>query len=194
MFLNHESVYLYDLTEQILSGEASVHEGNVSPPPYLDNVPGLSRELFLQAGIAGQWLHRQGYRGTASVDFLVAVDDSAAGFEAYVCEINARVTGATYPSVLARRFFPRGSWLMRNLKFANPAPGTEILELLRAHRLLFTGSEPRGILPINFNLSSDDLVNKGQFLCLEETSDGCARMLDEAEASLPIDWNYILDR
>ena len=194
MFVTDSEVTLYDLTEQILSGEASVHEGNESPPPYLDRLPGLRQELFRQAGVAGRWLHQQGYRGTASTDFLVACDDSAAGFTAYVCEINARVTGATYPSVLARRFFPGGSWLMRNLKFSHPATGAEILETLRKHGHLFTGKETEGILPVNFNLTADGLVDKGQFLCLAESVGGCSTILSKAEADLPIDWSYIFDR
>jgi len=35
LFLDDSSVHLYDITDQILSKD-SVHEGNVSPPPYLD--------------------------------------------------------------------------------------------------------------------------------------------------------------
>lgn len=194
MFLDEETVYLYDLTEQILSGEASVHEGNESPPPYLEQLPAVAPELFRQAGMAGRWLHAQGYRGPASTDFLVTLDGSPGGHTVYVCEINARVTGATYPSVLARRFFPGGSWLMRNLKFARPSPGSEILTILREHGHLFTGGGAGGILPINFNLTPDGLVEKGQFVCLADSSRGCARALRQAEEELPIDWSYLLDR
>lgn len=194
MFVTADTVALYDLTEQILSGEASVHEGNESPPPYLERLPGLREELFRQAAVAARWLHAQGYRGTASADFLVAIDGSPAGFAAYVCEINARVTGATYPSVLARRFFPGGSWLMRNLKLSHPATGSQVLAALHEHGHLFTGNEPGGILPVNFNLTADGLVDKGQFLCLSQSPGGCSRLLSEAEADLPIDWSYILDR
>jgi hypothetical protein len=191
MFLDDDAVTLFDLTEQILS-ENSVHQGNESPPPYLDAHPGLADELFGQAADAGAWLHRQGYRGTASIDFLVAFDD-AGGFIAYGCEINARVTGATYPSVLARHHLPHGGWLMRNLRMATPVPGGEILQMLDQHGHLFRpGAEP-GILPINFNLGSDDLVTKGQFLCLGASSHDCHELLRAADADLPLRWGYDRD-
>ena len=38
MFLDDHTVSLFDWTEQILS-EASVHEGNMSPPPYIRRTP-----------------------------------------------------------------------------------------------------------------------------------------------------------
>ncbi|MCB1065763.1 MAG: ATP-grasp domain-containing protein, partial [Verrucomicrobiae bacterium] len=127
LFLDSSSVAIYDLTEQILS-QASVHEGNESPPPYLMGRPELRREMLRQAGEAGRWLHRQGYRGTGSVDFLV-VDYDDGRTEVFVCEINARVTGATYPSILARHFLPEGAWLLRNLRFEKPLSGEELLGL-----------------------------------------------------------------
>ena len=192
LFLDHESVYLYDLTEQILSHE-SVHQGNESPPPYLGEFQGLMEELFRQAGVAGLWLHGQGYRGTASVDFLVAALDEPGTCRVYACEINARVTGATYPSVLARHYLPCGGWLMRNLKLDRPVAGSEILRLLEEHGHLFHPHRESGILPINFNLTDDGLVAKGQFLCLGETSADCHEMLLRAEEDLPIDWEYVRD-
>jgi hypothetical protein len=192
MFLDRDSVYLFDLTEQILSHE-SVHQGNESPPPYLDGFPGLMEELFRQAGVAGLWLHGQGYRGTASVDFLVAAHDEPGACRVYACEINARVTGATYPSVLARHYLPRGGWLMRNLKLVEPVPGASILQFLEEHGHLFRPHRESGILPINFNLTADGSVAKGQFLCLGNTSADCHNMLLRAEEDLPIDWEYVRD-
>lgn len=192
MFLDDEAVYLYDLTEQILSHE-SVHEGNESPPPYLELFPGLAEELFRQAGIAGEWLHEQGYRGTASTDFLVASSDEPGQFRVYVCEINARLTGATYPSVLARHFLPRGAWLMRNLKLAKPLSGRTVLRLLENHSDLFHPGKPRGLVPVNFNLDERQRVEKGQFLCLGDSSAECHEMLLQAECDLPIDWEYVRD-
>ena len=191
VFLDDDSVYLFDLTEQILS-ESSVHQGNESPPPYLDDHPGLAEELFRQAGDAGTWLHGVGYRGTASVDFLIAFD-SDGGFTAYGCEINARVTGATYPSVLARHFLPRGGWLMRNLCMAAPVEGSEILSMLDAHGHLFRPGSTSGILPINFNLDADELVTKGQFLCLGSTPETCHQLLELADDDLPLRWEYARD-
>ncbi|MCB1278528.1 hypothetical protein [Prosthecobacter sp.] len=190
MFLDDEAVYLYDLTEQILSHE-SVHEGNESPPPYLDALPGLAEELFHQAGIAGRWLHAQGYRGTASVDFLVAVLDEPGAFRAHVCEINARLTGATYPSMLARHFLPRGAWLMRNLLMKRPVPGSVVLQLLAKSGDLFHPGMERGVVPLNFNLSEPGLVEKGQFLCIGPVLQDCEELLRRTEQHLPIDWDYI---
>ena len=94
IFLSNEAVHLYDLTEQILDPAASIHQGNESPPSYLDQHPGLADELLGQAGEAASWLHRQGYRGAASVDFLVTVraDDVVT---VCVCERNVRGAGAT---------------------------------------------------------------------------------------------------
>lgn len=192
MFLDDEAVYLYDLTEQILSHE-SVHEGNESPPPYLDDHPGLMEELFHQAGVAGQWLHDQGYRGTASVDFLVTRLSEAGAYRAHVCEINARLTGATYPSVLARHFQPRGAWLMRNLRLAKPVSARTVLRLLEHHSDLFHPDKPRGVLPVNVILNESGRVEKGQFLCVAPTTAECHEMLLHAERDLPIDWEYVRD-
>ena len=109
LFLDDSSVHLYDITDQILSKD-SVHEGNVSPPPYLDE--DLKTELLRQADLVGGWLHSQGYRGTGSIDYIVARQSDMNATIVYTSEINARITGATYPSVLARRFIPSGAWLM----------------------------------------------------------------------------------
>ena len=183
LFLNDDSVTQYDLTEQILS-DLSVHEGNESPPPYLGEEPGLQEELLRQGGIAGQWLHEQGYRGTASADFLVV--DYEDHSEVYVCEINARVTGATYPSVLARRFIPDGAWLLRNLRFTEPLSGRKLLDTLRdSHDLFIPGHSESGIIPVNFNYGSDGLIHKGQFLCLAHSTAGSHVLLNLAEIDLP---------
>lgn len=192
MFLDDEAVYLFDLTEQILSHE-SVHQGNESPPPYLDDHPGLMEELFQQAGVAGQWLHDQGYRGTASVDFLVTALAEPGAYRAYICEINARLTGATYPSVLARHFQPRGAWLMRNLKLAKPVSARTVLRLLEHHSDLFHPGKQRGVLPVNVILNESGRVEKGQFLCIAPTTAECHEMLLHAERDLPIDWEYVRD-
>lgn len=192
LFIGEDRILLYDLTEQILSHE-SVHEGNESPPPYLGQFPGLKDELLRQAAVAARWLHSQQYRGTASADFLVVEKHEPPGFNVYVCELNARVTGATYPSLLARHFLPQGAWLMRNLKLAKPEPGALILDLLRQRGDLYQPGRARGILPINFNLDPDNLVVKGQFLCLDSESCACHDMLTRAEMDLPIDWSYVRD-
>ncbi len=184
LFLDEERVVMFDITEQILSN-ASVHEGNESPPPYLAEHPDWRAELLRQAGEAGSWLHRCGYRGTASADFLL-VEKSGGGFEVYVCEVNARVTGATYPSVLARHFMPDGAWLLRNLRFEKPVTGAELLERLRAAGTLFVpGQSERGVFPLNFNFGSDGLIHKGQFLCLAPKTEGSHALIEMAKLDLP---------
>ena len=192
LFLDPERVCMYDMTEQILSHD-SVHEGNESPPPYLDERGQIKEELLRQAEIAGQWLHTQGYRGTASVDFLLAYREGKLLPTVYICEINARVTGATYPSVLARHFQPGCSWLMRNLKFIEPVEGQRLLDLLEEAKHLFKPESSSGILPVNFNLAPSGLVTKGQFLCIGQSGDVCHRYLTLAETDLPIDWDYVRD-
>lgn len=184
LFLDDKSVVIYDLTEQILS-QSSVHEGNESPPPYLADHPEWKAELLRQAGLAGRWLHEQGYRGTGSVDFLL-VECENGEVDVYVCEINARVTGATYPSVLARHFLPEGSWLLRNLRFETPLLGEELLALLEKSGDLFVpGRSETGVLPVNFNRGRDGLVHKGQFLCVAHSTAGSHVLLELAELDLP---------
>lgn len=191
MFLQEDAIHLYDLTEQILKD--SIHQGNESPPPYLGALPKLKAELLRQAGMASIWLHRQGYRGAASTDFLITCH-MGGSFTAYVCEINARVTGATYPSILARHFHPHGAWLMHNLELATPLSGEALLEKLRTHDELFRLDRSSGILPINFNLDPDGLVRKGQFLAIADELDACHRLLNTSRHDLPIAWSYTRDR
>jgi len=187
MYLDPATVTLFDLTEQILS-QSSVHEGNESPPPWLDQDPSIGEDLLRQAGVAARWLHAQGYRGTASVDFLVAegTEEREDGATVYICEINARVTGATYPSLLAHHLLPGGAWLMRNLRFREPLEGQDILDRLAYAGDLFEAGRSRaGVLPVNFNFGEDGRVHKGQFLCLAPTTRGSEFLLRMAEADLP---------
>jgi hypothetical protein len=190
MFLTEDAVFLFDWTEQILSDQ-SIHEGNVSPPPYIPEYPEIEEELFRQAGIAGEWLHAQGYRGTASTDFLVVRRDGRT--ETIICEINARVTGATYPSVLARHFMPGACWNMRNIQFRSALDGGRILSLMDDAGVLYRPGKAKGILPFNFNTDADGKVTKGQFVCLGKTADDCAGLLAEAWTGLPVEWGYDRD-
>jgi hypothetical protein len=190
IFLNESTVSLYDITEQILNAE-SIHEGNLSPPTYFSKKDLLYEELFRQAAAAGSWLHEQGYRGTASVDFLVV--EHCGSVEVRVCEINARITGATYPSVIARHFLPHDSWLMRNIRFAKPLKDTSLLKMLDQAGYLFYPGMQEGVLPINFNLNEDGSVEKGQFLCLAKNLDDCLLMLEQIESILPLSWHYDRD-
>jgi hypothetical protein len=189
MFLDDETVSLYDITEQILNVE-SIHEGNLAPPPYFSKGDYVYEELFRQAASAGSWLHGQGYRGTASVDFLVV--DRHGTVEVRVCEINARVTGATYPSVIARHFLPHDAWLMRNIRFAKPLRDTSLLTMLDKAGYLYHPDLQEGVLPVNFNLDEGG-VQKGQFLCLGKNADDCINMFKEIESILPLSWHYDRD-
>ncbi|MCH7228728.1 hypothetical protein [Haloferula sp. A504] len=193
MCIGEETVHLYDLTEQILDPAASIHQGNEAHPAYLDEIPELKGELLHQAGEAARWLHRQGFRGVASTDFLVALDETGTS-TVYVCEINARVTGATYPSILARHFHPHGSWRMRNLELSVAMEGRDLLDRLRNQGELFDPATQCGIIPVNFNLEADGRVSKGQFLAVSENLEECRHLLDTAREDLPVTWKYINDR
>ncbi len=190
IFLDDNTISLYDITEQILNSN-SIHEGNLSPPPYFSKGDLVYEELFHQAAAAGSWLHEQGYRGTASVDFLVVEHGSSV--EVRVCEINARITGATYPSVIARHFLPHDAWLMRNVRFTRPLKDTSLLKMLDQADYLFHPDMQGGVLPINFNLSDDGSVQKGQFLCLAKNLDDCLFMMQQMESILPLSWHYDRD-
>ena len=190
MFLNDDCVFLFDWTEQILSDE-SIHEGNQSPPPYAGEHPRLEEELFRQAGIAGKWLHAQGYRGTASTDFLVVRRGGRT--EAIICEINARVTGATYPSVLARNFIPGACWYMRNIQFRKALDGAQLLGLMDQAGELYRPGKEKGIIPFNFNVDEDGKVTKGQFLCVGKNHGECGGLLARAWSELPVEWGYDRD-
>jgi hypothetical protein len=144
-----------------------------------------------QAASAGRWLHKFGYRGTASADFLVLRRQGS--LEVLLCEINARVTGATYPSVLARHFCPGGAWLMRNLRFDPPVDARDVLDTLRRRAQLFESGAGGGVLPINFNASDSGEIWKGQFLCFGADERECAGYLNDAEAVLPVTWTYDRD-
>ncbi len=190
IFLNDSTVSFYDITEQILNTD-SVHQGNFSPPPYFSKKDSLYEELFRQAATAGSWLHEQGYRGTASVDFLVV--EHGDSVEVRVCEINARITGATYPSVIARHFLPHDAWLMRNVRFTMPLKDTSLLKMLDQAGYLFRPGMQEGVLPINFNLNEDGSVQKGQFLCLAKNAEDCLLILKQIESILPLSWHYDRD-
>jgi hypothetical protein len=190
LFIGDQSIHVYDITEQILSKD-SIHEGNIAPPPYLKSYAGVEDELILQAVVAGEWLYTNGYRGTASVDFLVV--RRMKRFEVRICEINARVTGATYPSILSRRFMPNGAWLMRNVKTDIPMEGQELLKLIDKAGALYCPGKSEGFLPINFNLNERGKVIKGQFLYLARNVNKCVEAIQNFSAVLPMEWQYDRD-
>jgi len=150
----------YDLTDQLL-GDDSVHEGNVSPPQsYTD--PAITEEMYRQSEILAHWLHGNDFQGLGSVDFHLAFTDG--GFEVRVCEINARVTGATYPSYLSKQFIPESTWLMQNLRKTEPVSCAEVIDSLDKNGFLYHRGMERGLIPINLNLTPEGLVSKGQYL------------------------------
>ena len=123
--------------------------------------------------------------------FLVV--EHCGSVEVRVCEINARITGATYPSVIARHFLPHDAWLMRNVRFAMPLKDTNLLKVLDQAGYLFHPDMQEGVLPINFNLNEDGSVQKGQFLFLAKNLDDCLFMLKQIESILPLSWHYDRD-
>ena len=190
LFLSEHEVSLYDVTEQIL-GPHSVHEGNVAPPPYAAEVAGAVDRLLAVAGRAALWLHTQGYRGTASVDFVLLRREGE--LQAIAAEINARVTGASYPSILARHFIPAGAWLMRNLRFHHPMPAQEVLAALEREGCLYRPGATAGVLPINFNLDPSRQVAKSQMLCLAADAATVQRMCGLVERAFHLKWQYDRD-
>ncbi len=165
LFIKEDCLTLHDITEQILSTE-SIHEGNIAPPPFLEYKT-VKSEILDQAQVAGTWLYNQGYRGTGSADFHVIEREGK--FQVRICEVNARVTGGTYPSLLAHQFMPNGVWLMRNIRFSPPQMGEQLLNLLQQEGSLFEPGRNSGILPINLNPNHQGEIVKGQFLFLGKT-------------------------
>lgn len=190
LFLEEHTVFLYDLTEQILS-EESVHQGNMSPPPVAQQFPEIESELLRQAGIVGTWLHGHGYRGTASVDFLIV--ERFGRTETLVCEINARVTGATYPAFLARRLQPQCEWLMRNIAFRKSLSGAELITLIDNAGVLYRAGGSSGVIPFNFNTDRDGKVLKGQFVAIAKDMNECMALFNRAWSNLPVEWGYDRD-
>jgi len=132
---------IFDITEQLLTGRI-LHAGNQSPPPYLNAIPGLREMLLKQAGVAIRWLHAQGYRGFGGLDSLVAERSDGRPPDVYVSEINARVTAATYPSILVRHLHPGTHWTLRNVDLDDGEGETEILRTLRENGHLFLPGKP----------------------------------------------------
>jgi len=181
LYVEDDTFWFYDLTAQILSPN-SIHEGNISPAPFLEEYPQAKDQLIEQAKEVGSWLKEQGYRGTASIDFLVI--QRKGKLEARVCEINARVTGATYPSILAKHFLPHHTWLLRNIRFSDPLGSEEILGRLKKADLLFLKGKSYGVLPFNFNKNADGKIFKAQFLFLAETQAKVYTLIDDVREKI----------
>jgi len=190
MFISDTSCSLHEITDQILSPD-SIHEGNIAPPPYLKANTILRKELLNQATIAGKWLYSQGYRGTASTDFHLI--ERKGQHELRICEINARVTGATYPSILANHFCPEDAWMLRNIRFSPPIESIQLLSVLKKENLLFYPNRNNGILPFNFNQNDDGLIMKGQFLFLGKTIKETFNLLKQLQELPNIQGEYDRD-
>jgi len=177
LFVGDDSIHLYDLTEQILSRD-SIHEGNEAIPRFLRRDAALKHDMLAITGAAARWLHAQGYRGPGSADFVVAFDRDGRTHPPILCEINARITGATYPAVLARLLAPAGAWLMRNIRFPSAPAGTAILQALDTADLLYRRGAATGLLPINFNPHPRGGIAKAQLLALAPSLRECRQMID----------------
>ncbi len=184
IFVGEKQIDLYDLTEQVLTAE-SVHQGNLAPPPSLESVPQIKEELLAQSKQAATWLFQKGYRGTASADFLVYRQKGK--LTAVLCEVNARVTGATYPAILGRRFNPRGAWLLRNFMMTADLTTRQLLDWLGNHDLLFYPDRKSGVIPYNLIHRPDGHLLKGQFVCLGPRPQDCLQLMQQLTDKLPMD-------
>jgi len=182
-------ISLYDLTDQLLSRN-SVHEGNISPPLSIPAKSPIRDEIIRQAGEVASWIASLGYKGTGSIDFLVFAQDGR--MRVYVCEVNARVTGATYPSLLARHFKPNSAWLMRNMLFKPTMDARSFLKHLDAQGILFKPNREDGVIPVNIIVTESGVtdsgkVEKAQLLFLAETAERCIEMLNEFPSRAPME-------
>jgi len=177
-----ERVSLYDFTDQLLSNN-SVHEGNMAPPLSMALEETVRTEIVRQATLVSAWIASLGYRGPGSIDFLVWRQEG--GTRVQVCEVNARVTGATYPSLLALRCNPGGAWLMRNMVFGPCMNVRQFLGFLAERELLFEARSQHGIIPVNVIRAADGQIVKCQLLFLAETTQRCLRLMEEFPAILP---------
>ena len=174
---------IFDVTQQILRDNA-VHEGNVSPPAF-PLAPGeeVFDELMRQARLVTAWVAGTGYQGTGSIDFLVF--PATGRLHVHVCEVNARVTGATYPSLLARRFRPDGAWLMRNFGFDGCLDTARTFAVLESRGLLYRPGAPSGALPINLIAGPGGRLTKGQVLFLDESPAACRELVERFVRAMP---------
>ncbi len=182
-FIDDKRATLFDLTGQLLK-DASIHEGNVAPPVDLPGDAGVQEEILAQSREVAAWVAATGYRGTGSIDYLVYEQNGTV--EVNVCEVNARVTGATYPSFLARHFLPGQAWLMRNFRFDSHMTCEEIINALDQAGSLYLPGKSDGVLPINFIRDNQGRVVKCQLLFLNATPEACINMIKPTLSALPM--------
>jgi len=175
-------VALYDFTDQLLSND-SIHEGNLSPPISIAGEEPLKSMILGQAMEVAAWVAGLGYLGPGSVDFLIWRKQGSP--QVLVCEVNARVTGATYPSLLALYCNPGGAWLMRNMVFGPCMTVREFLHFLEGKKLLFSLQRRRGIIPVNVISAANGQIFKCQLLFLASSSPECLAMMEEFPGLLP---------
>lgn len=175
-------ITLYELTDQLLSRH-SVHEGNMAPPAGPAADPAIREELIRQAKIVAGWVAEVGFNGPGSIDFLVGHRHGIPFVN--VCEVNARVTGATYPSLLALSLNPGGGWLMRNMVFGPCLTVGQFLDHLEHQGLLFLPGKNHGILPINLARTANGQISKCQLLFLAPDGSLCQQMVADFPSHLP---------
>ncbi|MFQ5508400.1 MAG: hypothetical protein ACE5FN_03590 [Leptospirillia bacterium] len=189
-FTDGNGITLFDLTGQLLR-HAAIHEGNVAPPLDLPGDSGVVNELIEQSKEVVQWVASTGYRGTGSIDYLVY--ERGKQVEVRVCEVNARVTGATYPALLARHFLPGKAWLMRNFGFEPEMGCGGLIDFLESENQLFVPGRREGVLPLNFICDGDGRVVKAQLLFLGGRPERCAEMLGRLSHLFPEHARYERD-
>ncbi|MFC1523642.1 hypothetical protein ACFL6N_02505 [Thermodesulfobacteriota bacterium] len=189
-FCGDNGVQVFDLTDQLLSGRG-VHEGNVSPPLSFSPDGMLQEELLRQTRLVTRWVADTGYRGTGSIDFLIST--RADQTRIHVCEVNARVTGATYPSLLALHFNPQGAWLMRNILFEPCMSGEEMFSYFERKAILFKPGEEQGIIPLNIITDQNGMIEKSQLLFLSSTSEQAWDLMTDFPSLLPVECVYDRD-
>lgn len=182
-------VTTFDITDQLLS-KKSIHEGNISPPVSFPRDGAIHAEILCQVIEVTTWVASTGCRGTGSVDFLVCLRDGQPSV--YACEVNARVTGATYPSLLALHFRLGGSWLMRNFVFDPCMDVSKFLDLLDREGFLFAPESAEGIMPLNIIPAEYGQIAKCQLLFLADGPGRCIEMLQAFPALLPS--RFVFDR
>lgn len=183
-------VVLYDFTDQLLSNK-SVHEGNMSPPISLAAEKEAREEILRQASMVAAWVAGLDYRGPGSIDFLIW--RQAGMLRVLVCEVNARVTGATYPSLLALHCNPGGAWLMRNMVFGPCLDVAAFLSFLEERGLLFLPGAGRGIIPLNIICAENGQIVKCQLLFLDSRPESCLTMMEDFPGILPASCRFERD-
>lgn len=189
-FIGDDHIALFDVTGQLLK-DASIHQGNISPPNDFAAEPEVMDDIIHQATQVTRWVASSGYRGTGSIDYIIYRQGDQT--QVRVCEVNARVTGATYPSLLAKRLRPGAAWLMRNFEFAPEIDCDDFLNSLDRPGYLYRPGMETGVLPINFIRNPHGKVVKCQLLFLAASPKKCQQLITPCLTALPAKGGYASD-